>query len=208
MLFSDLRHDFVHTGIERLADVDFGRVEREYRAMAEDGLRAIRETAAAPNEILVHREADMRYVGQEHAVTVGIPEAMLAARDRAAIKKRFDDIHELRYGTCAPQEPAEIVSLRTTVIGVMAKPAFERIAAGSAEPDRAARRGTRKVFFREAGRFLETPIFARSGLKSNNRIPGPAVVEEHASTTVVFPDDALSVDNFGNLLISIGGQRG
>jgi N-methylhydantoinase A len=208
MLFSDLRHDFVHTDIEPLADADFDRMEREYRAMVEDGLKAIRETAAAPNEILVHHEADMRYVGQEHAVTVRLPEAMLAARDRAGIKKRFDDVHELRYGTCAPQEPAEIVSLRTTVIGVMSKPAFECIAAGSAEPDGAARRGRRKVFFREAGGFVEIPIYERSGLKSNNRILGPALVEEHASTTAVFPGDALSVDDYGNLVISIGGQRG
>jgi N-methylhydantoinase A len=208
MLFSDLRHDFVHTGIEPLADADFDRMERDYRAMAEDGLKAIRDTAAAANEILVHYEADMRYVGQEHAVTVRLPEAMLEARDRAGIKKRFDDVHELRYGTCALDEPAEIVSLRTTVIGVMSKPAFERIAAGSAEPERAARRGTRKVFFREAGGFVEIPVYERSGLKSSNRILGPALVEEHASTTVIFPGDALSVDDYGNLLISIGGLRG
>ena len=207
MLFADMRHDFVHTGIERLDDADFDRIEREYRAMAEDGLKAIRETAAAPNKILVHHEADMRYVGQEHAVTVGLPDAMLQARDRAGIKKRFDDIHELRYGTCAAQEPAEIVSLRTTVTGVMSKPTFEFIAEGSAEPDLAAQRTTRKVFFREAGGFLEIPIFERSGLKSNNRIIGPALVEEHASTTVVMPGDTLNVDAYGNLLISIGGRR-
>jgi N-methylhydantoinase A len=150
----------------------------------------------------------MRYVGQEHAVTVGLPKAMLQACDRVAIKKSFDDVHELRYGTCSPNEPSEIVSLRTTVIGVMSKPAFERIAEGSAEPDRAARRRTREVFFREAGGFVQTPIFERSSLQANNRILGPALVQEHASTTVVFPGDTLSVDYYGNLLISIGGQRG
>jgi len=207
MLFSDLRHDFVHTGIARLAEADFDRIEREYRDMAEAGRKAIAETAARPNEILVHYEADMRYVGQEHAVTVGLSQSMLAARDRAGIKKRFDEIHELRYGTCAPQEPAEIVSLRATIIGVMPKPAFERIAEGSLEPEPVARRGSRKVFFREAGSFVEIPIYQRSGLKANNRILGPALVEEHASTTVVFPGDALSVDHFGNLVISIGGPH-
>jgi len=35
-------------------------------------------------------------------------------------------------------------------------------------------------------------------------IAGPALIEEHASTTVVFPSDKLEVDQFGNLVIEIG----
>ena len=35
-------------------------------------------------------------------------------------------------------------------------------------------------------------------------ISGPALIEEHASTTVVQPGDELTVDAFGNLQIQIG----
>jgi N-methylhydantoinase A len=38
-------------------------------------------------------------------------------------------------------------------------------------------------------------------------VNGPALIEEHASTTVVQPGDELTVDGFGNLQIQIGSDR-
>ena len=51
---------------------------------------------------------------------------------------------------------------------------------------------------------VKTPAYARDGLKAGNRIAGPALIEEHASTTVLFPHDRLRVDEFGNLQIEVG----
>jgi N-methylhydantoinase A len=149
--------------------------------------------------------ADMRYVGQEHAVTIELAPELIGKRNREAIKQRFDDVHLLRYGTSAPKEAAEIVSLRTTVTGVMKKPAPERIARGGPTPIAAAQRGTRRVYF--AGKPVKTPTYARDALRAGNRIEGPALIEEHASTTVVLPGDRLRVDEFGNLMLDIAGRR-
>jgi N-methylhydantoinase A len=44
-------------------------------------------------------------------------------------------------------------------------------------------------------------------LRAGNRIDGPALVEEHASTTVVLPGDRLRVDGFGNLDIEIARRK-
>ena len=44
-------------------------------------------------------------------------------------------------------------------------------------------------------------------LKNGNVIQGPALIEEHASTTVVQPGDTVQVDLYGNLQISIGSDR-
>jgi N-methylhydantoinase A len=44
-------------------------------------------------------------------------------------------------------------------------------------------------------------------LLAGNRIQGPALIEEHASTTVVLPGDRLDVDAIGNLVISISGAQ-
>jgi N-methylhydantoinase A len=145
----------------------------------------------------------MRYVGQEHAVTVDLPNAVFAHKDRAAIKRHFDEMHAQRYGTSAPAEPAEIVSLRTTVAGVMRKPPHEKIAAGDAAPPAAAHTGERPVYFGSS--FIDTPTYARAHLLAGNRIAGPALVEEHASTTVVLPGADVEVDAFGNLVIAVGG---
>jgi N-methylhydantoinase A len=60
------------------------------------------------------------------------------------------------------------------------------------------------VYFAELARSLATPSYARDGLRARNRIAGPALIEEHASTTVVLPGDRLQVDEFGNLVIEVG----
>ena len=208
MLFSDLRYDFVRTWFTALETAPFDEVEAIYRAMEKEGRAAIGAASVSPDEITVKRAADMRYVGQEHAVTVDLPMEVFEDRDREAIKAHFDAMHELRYGTNAPAEMAEIVSLRTTVTGVMRKPAHETAAAGGAEPPGSARSGARPVYFDEAGGFLDTPTYARDALLAGNRIAGPALVEEHASTTVVMPGDALEVDRFGNLVIAVAGRPG
>lgn len=49
-------------------------------------------------------------------------------------------------------------------------------------------------------------MFARDALKSGNRVAGPALIEEHASTTLVPPGDRLEVDALGNLVIEINGR--
>jgi N-methylhydantoinase A len=206
MLFSDLRYDFVRTWFTSLANVDFAAFESVFAELEDEGRAAIAASAIAPREITVQRALDMRYVGQEHLVTVEIPKHHFDQADRAAIKDLFDAVHAQRYGTSAPAEPAEIASLRTTITGIVEKPGLERIAAGGEAPVEAARTGTRKAFFPETG-FADTPTFARVALLAGNRIAGPALIEEHASTTVVLPGDSVEVDALGNLLITISGAR-
>ncbi len=203
MLFSDLRYDFVRTAPSRLEDARFGDVERIYGDLEAQGKAAIAATSITPRDVTIQRAADMRYVGQEHAVTVDLPMRVFAKEDRAAIKRHFDDMHALRYGTSAPNEPAEIVSLRSTVTGVMKKPTLAKIARGSAAPPKEASTGRRPVYFQGRG-FVPTPTYARAALLGGNRIKGPALIEEHASTTVLMPGDTLEVDPFGNLAIAVG----
>src|SRR6476661_7169882 len=147
MLFSDLRYDYVRTGLTRLEDASFAEFSRVYKELEDQGRAAIAATRVKPQKITIKRAADMRYVGQEHPVTVDLPLNVFATEDRAAIKRHFDELHLVRYGTSAPREPAEIVSLRTTVTGVMQRPPQDKIKRGSATPPRAAATGKRKAFF-------------------------------------------------------------
>jgi len=203
MLFSDLRYDFVRTWPMRLDDAPFAELARIYGELEKEGRRAVANTSVAPRRVTVARAADMRYVGQEHAVTVDLPMRVFAAEDRATIKRHFDAMHLTRYGTSAPAERAEIVSLRSTVTGVMRKPPLAHVARGSATPPREAFTGKRPVYFAGRG-FVATRTFARATLLAGNRITGPALIEEHASTTVLMPGDSLKVDGFGNLDIAVG----
>src|SRR5207248_7396979 len=105
----------------------------------QNGKAAIATTSIKPHKIAVKRALDMRYVGQEHPVTVELPMRIFQNQDRAAIKQHFDDDHMQRYGTSAPNENAEIVSLRVTVAGLMKKPPQEKIGKGASRPPRIGR---------------------------------------------------------------------
>ena len=201
MLFADLRRDLVNTWFKPLDAASFDDLEALYRAMEKTGAEDLARSRDMIVEMQVERGADMRYVGQEHAVTVHLPRELFAAHDRAGIKARFDAVHETRYGYSAPGEKAEIVSLRSATIGLMRKPALEPVATGG-ESAEDAFTGKRTVYFSATGG-VDTPTYDRARLKAGNRIEGPALIEEHASTTVVEPKDVLTVDAFGNLHIDI-----
>jgi N-methylhydantoinase A len=206
MLYADLRYDYVRTWPTRLDDASFDGIARIYDELEREGRSAVANASVTPEKVTIQRALDMRYVGQEHAVTVDLPMRVFEKQDRAAIKCHFDDMHLLRYGTSAPSEGAEIVSLRTTVTGIMRKPVQEKIVRGAAAPPKAARTGERPVYFEGHG-FIDTRTFARAALTAGNRIKGPALIEEYASTTVLMPGDALEVDRFGNLAITVGNRR-
>jgi N-methylhydantoinase A len=204
MLFSDLRYDYVRSIFRKLASASFDEIEGLYAAMETEGRSAVARSAVRPEAVKVVRAADMRYVGQEHAVTVELPAEVFERQNRDAIKQAFDAEHQARYGTCAPNEAVDLVSLRVTVAGTMRKPPSRKLETAKVEPTPRIRKS---VYFRDSGGFVETPAYARDSLLAGTTIEGPALIEEHASTTVVAPGDSLYVDPFGNLILTIGSDR-
>ena len=65
--------------------------------------------------------------------------------------------------------PADLVSLRTTVLGTMRKPPRHTVDEGQAEPLKEALRTSKDVYFRNQG-FVSTPVFKRASLRSGNRV--------------------------------------
>src|SRR5437764_6857891 len=166
MLFSDLRYDLVRTWFARLAEVSFDAIEGIYADLIAEGKKALAASGIRPQRITLARAADMRYVGQEHPVAVQLPADVFRRRNAEALKRQFDEEHLRRYGTNAPEEPAEIVSLRATVSGVLKKPPLERIARGRAQPGASAKRGTRRAYFAELGKAVAPPTFARAARRA------------------------------------------
>jgi len=203
MLLSDFRRDLVQSRFVRLDEVDLGELQGWFAEMEAQGTASVNEAKLETRRLVVARSLDMRYVGQEHAVTVEVPVSVFSRQGKAGIKRYFDELHKERYGRGSPEEPAEIVSIRSTVTGVMRKPKLAEITRGRAAPAAAASSGSRRVYFPGKG-WLQCSTWKRDALKAGNRITGPALIEEHASTTVVQPGDTVRVDAFGNLLITIG----
>ncbi len=149
MLVADLRRDFVRTVFTRLADAPFDT----FSSVLADAEAAGRADMKG-SKVSLQYGADMRYVGQEHAVTVDFPSDLVRARDTQGIKAAFDAAHEERYGYASPDEGAEIVSLRVSIIGELAKPVLPKVAKG-AMPRSSAAAGLlhRRRFRRHPGVF-------------------------------------------------------
>lgn len=206
MLFSDLRYDFVRSVFLPLSHDVLEEIDAIYRDLEMSGLQAVAEAGTGGDEAIFVRSADMRYVGQEHAVTVELPNELFGRRDLKAIKAAFDAEHLQRYGTNAPEERAELVSLRVATHGRMVLPDVDRAANGVTLPGPQAVLRRKMVHFGSRGH-LDTPVFARTALEPGNEIAGPALIEEHASTTVLWPGDHMKVDGFGNLDIQVGARK-
>ncbi|HLG71999.1 MAG TPA: hydantoinase/oxoprolinase family protein [Chloroflexota bacterium] len=204
MLLADLRRDYVQTWFERLDDVDMDELERQFQALEEEGKRSLAESGIPTEDISFERAADMRYVGQEHAVTVGLPASVGFEDARDEVKRRFDGAHQQQFSHSAEDEPAEIVSLRAAAVGRLPKPVFPRIEQGGPEPPAGARKPSRRVVF--AAGELEAAVYDRASLLAGNVIHGPAVIEEDVATTILEPLDRITVDGYGFLIMDLAGE--
>jgi N-methylhydantoinase A len=76
------------------------------------------------------------------------------------------------------------------------------IAEGGPDPA-AARKGRRKVYFEEAGGYVECDTYERFRLLAGNVISGPAVVEQMDTTTVIPPRETATVHRSGALIVEL-----
>jgi len=197
MLATEPRCDFARTVLRAAAEMthdDLASIAAELRRQAEEyfaqsGIRA---------EALRHTlHIDLRYVGQEHTVTVPVPDPASATVD--SVLDGFHAAHELAYTFSLTDTPVEFVTFRLSATAAVPRPKLMPLdpAGRSAE---AARRPARTVDFGEDGRH-EAIVFRRELLPPGFSAAGPLVVEEESSTTVVHPNQRLEVDRLGFLRI-------
>jgi N-methylhydantoinase A len=214
MLMTDLRADFVRTRIvrtDRIGGPEVSAVLGELEAAALDYFArekvdlvnrgAERESGATSPRVIFQRSADMRYLGQEHTVKVPLPDGPLASASIGEIEQRFHQLHERSYTFRLEGSAIEFVNFHVAAFGLVQKPELRRISP-RAEAD-AARKGSRLVDFDERGRHTAV-LYERSRLGAGAAVEGPAIVEEPAASTVLFPGDRLRVDDYGNLVLSVG----
>ncbi|MBI5441800.1 MAG: hydantoinase/oxoprolinase family protein [Deltaproteobacteria bacterium] len=204
MLLADIQHDYVQTYYRSLAQADLGAVQRICSELIEKGTQRLASENVAPQAMAFERFLDIRYSGQEFSIPVPMPAGIIERGDAAAIRGAFDAFHERRYGYQTAEHAVEIVNVRVRAIGRRRE---LRIPPPEFSSGAGAREGTRPVFFEDPARPVECPVFRRERLAPGTEVVGPAVVQEYASTTVLFPGDRLRVAPTGELVIAIGGAR-
>lgn len=203
MLMADLRRDAVVTHIRRLSTVDATAFEGEMVALETELADQMAAGNVGFSDTSFLRAVDMRYVGQEHSLTVDVSGIDFGVTPLAALKSMFDEAHQERFNHSAADEAAEIVSIRVSALGRMPRIEQAKIEIGTPEPTERARRGARSLTFADGAQH-DSAVYIRSELLAGNVVEGPAVIEEATTTTLLRPGDRVDVDAFGNLNLTIG----
>jgi N-methylhydantoinase A len=203
MLMAAWRQDFLQTVIGRVGQLRIADIENMFGELADTGQRQLRRDGIDETDADFRFFADLRYVGQEHAISIPVENVSMLTGDTATLRNRFDREHARRHSQSAPGETLEIVSLRLVVTATREDSVAEKWLSEPWQPEGKSEAGTRDVVFDDAAHPLSTQILWRPGLAAGTEVTGPAVIEEPNSTTLIHPGDIASVTEAGHLLIRI-----
>ena len=187
---------------------------RSYLAMAQDvttdkflaDLKDLKEKASqslikdgvSDKNLEVTYQADVRYAGQAFQITVEFDESEYEAKGIQLITDAFDDEHYQLF-TFKLSDGHEILMIRAIVKVAQAEIKSSITSSSDSSLDDAVIQESR--FYHES-EWHDAKIYDRNKLHSAHVIPGPAIISEMDSTTVILPLHEAAVDNVGNLIIN------
>jgi N-methylhydantoinase A len=184
ILLTDAVRDFSRTVmLPAHADLEAEFAELERRGRAEFDAEKLNGVAL--------RSIDLRYQGQGYELNVSFGPDSLEA---------FHDLHRRRYGFAKEEHPVEVVNVRVRMVAASEPFAPSRKPVGHGDGHQAIR-ARKPVMF--DGKIYPTPVFHRESLLPGDSFPGPAIVTEYSSATLVPPGDRLRTDALDNLIIEV-----
>ena len=187
---------------------------RSYLAMAQDittdkflnDLTDLREKASqslikdgvSDSNLEVTYQADVRYAGQAFQITVEFDEKEYETKGIQLITDAFDEEHYQLF-TFKLNDGHEILMIRAIVKVAQSEIKHSASVLSDSSLQDAVIQDSR--FYHEA-QWHDAKIYDRNKLHSKHLIPGPAIVSEMDSTTVILPEHEAAVDEVGNLIIN------
>jgi N-methylhydantoinase A len=165
--------------------------------------------------------ADMRYVGQSHEIETPLLPEWVHDGNEHSLAYAFHSVHQRLFNHADVKAVPEMVNLRVRAVGVAdggrmsisasALPQVPLIpspsphAWGAGSEGRWDKTNCRSILLN--GTWHEADIYQRDTLGAGRRIPGPAIVEQPDTTTVIPPGWMAFVDAFGNLILERNPSR-
>jgi N-methylhydantoinase A len=199
----EVRHDFIQAVFQKESEFDPDRLNRAYEDLEDRARKTMRGEGLDASHIHLARYADVKYFPQNKYLTLPVPGGTLGQQEMRGIVDAYIERYQREFGYTIPTDIAEveICSARLVASGATRKAELPRVAkaAGPAAP-----RGTRDVYFREAGGFTKTAVFDKTSLGPDASIVGPAVIEQMDTTIVIPPGASATVDPYLNVVIDVG----
>jgi len=205
LLAVDWRNDQMVTRVMPEEKIDLAAIADIYEGLEADAVRRLQADGIAKDRIRLVREADLRYAGQSMEVRVTAPAGVIDNSFVVALIDAFHAAHRRNFGyDYKAEQKIEIVNFCVSGFGMIERPSLPKLPAKpGAKPEP---KGRRQVYFDNSMR--DTEIFDRATLPPGAQIEGPAIVEEFGSTSVVFPEQVLHVDDHGIMVIRQGAGGG
>ena len=201
LLFSDIEISATQAFLRKIEDVTPEQINVVYDQLEE---RTLGLLAYPPEEVTLHRSAEMRYSGQAFELSVAAPAGKLDAEAVQVLWESFEKEHDRTYGhSFSGQMAVQIVSLRVT--GTVTPPGQADIGRDTV-PDKTEAAGPdgprRSAYFGDRFGQVDTPVIQRADLTGGWH-DGPGVVEDYEGTVVIPPASRATLDTFGNIIIEL-----
>ena len=195
---TQVQDEAARTYLMMAADLSDDQLAADLHALKARAGESLIEDGIGTEDQEVIYQADLRYAGQAFQITLDFSEEELASKGVALLTDAFDAEHEQLF-TFKLADGHEILMIRAVARAVAQSIAGKQIGDAGASLTDCEIQDTR--FFYE-GEWHEGKIYDRNKLHTGLVVPGPSIVSEMDSTTVVLPGYAAKVDSVGNLLIN------
>ena len=186
LLNSNIVINKMRTYIARSDDYDLATVNSLLASMREEANRDL-PTSGNLGEILQDYQIDMHYKGETHEITVPLNSSngAVVEHDISRAVEAFHSAHEGLHTFSNLGDPVFFMNLRLETVVQIPKPPARALEL-EGEDAATALRTHRSVYFGEMGGFVETPIYDGTRIRCGNIMEGPCVIEEPATTIVVY----------------------
>ncbi len=196
-LHSDVKNEFAQTFVRNLDDIDSSQIAGIFDKLAKDAAAWLGEEGVSEGNQSSRYEVDVRYFRQGYEFSMNIDPGRIGDGGLGDLRDRFGVAHEQLYGFRLEQ-PIEVVNLRVVGEGKVEKISLPR--QDKSDPDASQSIVEQhRVYFDD--NFHNTNIYERAKLLPGHSIPGPAIVTQTDSTTVIHPGHQGEVDEYSNILI-------
>ena len=176
---------------------DPGYVNKLFAEMHAEA-EAVVKAGAPQAKLAVTRTADMRYRGQGHEITVDLPAGDFTPASRELLIKRYEEGYAATFGRTIPGLSVEIMNW-TLRLAAEQPP----VAKSPPQPaDIAAKpRGSRPVYDAADQDMKDVSVYHRADLTIGSFMPGPAVIAEDETTTIVPKSFSARISPIGAILL-------
>jgi len=201
LVVADIQHDYVRTLAKKQQDINLKDLLEVFRTLEKEGIRQLKEEKVKDKDILIEWSADLRYEGQSWELNTPIQRTFtLGTQELQKILTDFHDLHHRIYSYCEPTETVEFINLRVKAIGRNPSLTFPTEPLAPTHFSKAMKE-RRPVYLRDNG-FVDIPIYERDRFGCGTKIPGPCLIEEMISTTLIPSGWTGLIDEFKNIVIT------